>query len=224
MTPRDLVEASQVSETGGADLAPVRSLATITDDKDTHLALGSLDGGVGLTRRDLVTLAVEQEVVDESLHVLLHGGTRWGSNLVVLDLDWARGDLVKALVNDAERLTELLHTTEVTVVAVTVLTDGYVELDLTVCVVRLGLADVPGNTRTAEHDTSKGVVEGISSRNDTDTLGPALPDTVVGQKLLGFVNTVTELGGPLVDVIEEANGKILGNATRADIGGVETST
>lgn len=224
MTARHLVEAAQVSETRSANLAAVRPLRAVGDDKDTHLTLRGLDGAVGLSRRDGVTLGVEQEVVDESLHVLLHGGTGRRGDLVVLDLDGASGHLVQALVDDAEGLTEFLHTTEVTVVAVTVDADGNVELDLVVCVVGLRLADVPGNTGATKHDTGERVVESISGADDTNTLGTADPDTVVGQKLLGLVDAVTELGGPLVDVVKKTNGKILGNATRADVGSVKTGT
>jgi hypothetical protein len=224
MTSRNLVEASQVSKAGSTDLASVRSLGTVRDDKDTHLTLGGLDGRVGLTRRNGVTLAVKQEMVNESLHVLLHGSTRRRGDLVVLDLDGSRGDLVQALEDDAQRLAELLHTAEVTVVAVTVDTNGHVELDLVVSIVRLGLADVPWDTRATKHDTSERVVESVSGGNNTNTLGTALPDTVVGQKLLGLVNAVTELGGPLVDIIQDTNGKILRNTTGTDVSSVETGT
>jgi hypothetical protein len=219
-----LVEASQVSEAGSTDLASVGSLGTVRDDKDTHLTLGGLDGGVGLTRRDGVTLAVKQEVVNKSLHVLLHGSTRRRGDLVVLDLDGSRCDLVQTLEDDAQRLAELLHTAEVTVVAVTVDTDGDIELNLVVSIVRLRLADIPWDTGATKHDTSERVVESISSGNDTNTLGTALPDTVVGQKLLGLVNAVTELSGPLVDIIEDTNGKILGDTTGTDVSSVKTST
>ena len=224
MAAGHLVEAAQVGETGCANLAAVRPLGAVGDDENTHLTLGGLDGAVGLTRRNGVTLGVEQEVVDESLHVLLHCGAGRRSDLVVLDLDGASGHLVQALVDDAERLAELLHAAEVTVVAVTVDADGDVELDLVVGVIGLGLADIPRDTGSTEHDTREGVVEGISSADDTNTLGTADPDTVVGQELLSLVNAVTELGGPLVDVVKKTNGKILGNATRADVGSVKTGT
>ena len=224
MAAGHLVEAAQVGETGCAILAAVRPLGAVGDDENTHLTLGGLDGAVGLTRRNGVTLGVEQEVVDESLHVLLHCGAGRRSDLVVLDLDGASGHLVQALVDDAERLAELLHAAEVTVVAVTVDADGDVELDLVVGVIGLGLADIPRDTGSTEHDTREGVVEGISSADDTNTLGTADPDTVVGQKLLGLVDAVAELCGPLVDIVKKTNGKILGNTTGANVGGVKTGT
>ena len=222
MAAGHLVEAAQVGETGCANLAAVRPLGAVGDDENTHLTLGGLDGAVGLTRRNGVTLGVEQEVVDESLHVLLHCGAGRRSDLVVLDLDGASGHLVQALVDDAERLAELLHAAEVTVVAITVDADGDVEINPVVGVVGLRLADVPGDTGSAEHDTGERVVDGIGSGDDTNTLGAANPDTVVSQHFLGLVNAITELSGPLVDIVEQSNGQILRHTSRADVGSVET--
>lgn len=143
MSSRDLVEAGQMSETRGANLASVRSFAAVTDKVHTHLALWCLDSAVGLTRRYSITLAVEQKVVNECLHVLLHGSTwRW-SNLVIFDLDGTSGHLVQTLVDDAQRLTEFLHTAKITVVAVTVDTNRYVKLNLVVGIIRLRLPNVP---------------------------------------------------------------------------------
>lgn len=224
MTLGDVIETTQVSETGGSDVASVWSLAAVTDDVDTHLALGSLDGGVGLTGRNGVALGVEKEVVDEGLHVLLHGGSGRRRDLVVLDADGAGGHLVQALVDDAEGLSELLHSAEISVVAVSVGSDGDVELDLVVGVVGLALSDIPRHAGTSEHDTGEGEVQRLSGGNDTDTPQSLNPDSVVGQHLLGLVDTVAELGSPLVNVVEKTNGDILVNTTGSDVGGVETGT
>ena len=202
----------------------VRPLGTITDDIDAHLALGGLDSRVGVTGRHGVALGVEQEVVDEGLHVLLHGGAGRGRDLVVLDADGAGGHLIEALVDDAERLTELLHAAQVAVVAVAVDTHGHVELDLVVGVVRLALADVPRNAGTAEHDAGEGKVQGVGGRDHADAAQTVDPDTVVRQHLLGLVNAVAELGRPLVDVIEQAEREILVDTAGTDVGGVETGT
>ena len=222
MTLRDVIESTQVSETGSTDVASVWSLATVRNDVHTHLTLGGLDGGVGLTRGNSVTLGVEEEVVDEGLHVLLHGGSGRRRDLVVLDTDRASGHLVEALVNDAEGLAELLHSAEVTVVAVTVGSNRNVELDLVIGIIGLVLADIKRNSRTSEHDTGKGKVQSLSSRNDTNTPQSLNPDTVVGQHLLGLVDSVAELGSPLVNVVKKTNGNILVNTTGSDVGSVET--
>ena len=201
MTTRDLVKAAQVRKARGADLAAVRPLAAVTDDIHAHLALWRLDGRVRLAGRHGVALAVEQKVVDQGLHVLLHGGAGRRRDLVVLDLDRAGGHLVQALVDDAQRLPELLHAAEVAVVAVAVDADGHVELDLAVGVVGLRLAHVPWHAGAAEHDTGEGVVECIRGGYNTNALCTADPDAVVGQELLGLVYPVTKLCRPLVDVV-----------------------
>ena len=224
VTTRNLVESTQVSKSGSTDLAPVGSLAAVTDQVHTHLTLGSLNSRVGLTRGHGVTLGKQKEVMDQCLHVLLHGRTGRRRDLVVFHLDGTRGHLVQALDDDAEGLTEFLHTAEVTVVAVTVDTDGDVELDLVVGIVGLRLADIPGHTRATEHDTGETHVQSILSIHDTNTLGSGLPDTVIREKFLDFIDTVTELGGPLVDVVKKTKGNVLRDTTRTDVRGVETGT
>ena len=124
--------------------------------------------------------------------------------------------------DDAEGLAELLHAAEVAVVAVAVDPDGHVEFHLVVRVVRLALADVPGHAAAAQHDAREGVVEGVGGGDDADALGPAFPDSVVCEEFFGFVDPVAELGRPLVDVVEEAEGEILVNAAGADVGCMKT--
>jgi hypothetical protein len=218
------IETTQVSEARSANVAPVRTLATITDDVDTHLALGGLDGGVSITGRDGVALGVEKEVVDEGLHVLLHSCSGRRGDLVVLHADGAGGHLVQALVDDAQRLTELFHTDEISVVAVTVGTNGHIKFDLVVGIIRLALSDIPRYTGATQHGAGEGEVQSLGGRNDTNTPQSLNPDTVVRKHLLGLINTVTELSSPLVDVIEKTNGDILVNTTRADVGSVQTGT
>ena len=157
----NVVETTQVGETRCSDMASVWSLAAVTDDVHTHLALGSLDGRIGLTRGNGVTLGVEEEVVDKGLHVLLHGCSGRGRDLVVLNTDRATGHLVQALVDDSKGLSELLHSAEVSVVAVTIGTNGNVELDLIVGVVGLALSDIPRHTRATKHDTGEGKIQSL---------------------------------------------------------------
>lgn len=221
---RDVVKATQVCETGGTDVAAVWPLATVTDKIHSHLSLGSLDHGIRLTRWHGVTLGVKQEVVDQGLHVLLHGGTRGRGDLVVFDSYRSSGHVVQTLVDDTEGLAEFLHAAQVSVVAVTVDADWDIKFDLVICVVRLALSDIPRHTGTSKHDTGERKVESICSRHNTDTLQSVDPNTVVRQHLFSFVNTVAELGGPLVNVVEKAHGDILVNTTGADVCSVQTGT
>lgn len=224
MTLGDVIETSQMGKAGGSDVASVWSLTTVADNVDTHLALGGLDGGVGLTRGHGVTLGVEEEVMDEGLHVLLHGSSRRGRDLVVLAADGATRHLVQALVDDAKGLSELLHAAEVSVVAVTVGADGDIKLDLVVGIVRLALSDIPWHTGATEHDTGKGEVKSLGGGNNSNTSQSLDPDTIVCQHLLGLVDTVAELSSPLVDVVKKTDRNILVNTAGAHVGGVETGT
>ncbi len=220
----DVVKASQVGKTRGTNVHAVWPFGAIADNIDAHLTLGSFNGRVGVSGRYGITLGVEQEMVDQGLHVLLHGGAGRWRDLVVLNADGAGGHLVEALQDDAKRLSELLHTAEVTVVAITVDANRHIELDLVIGIVRLALADIPWDARSTEHDTSEGEIQSIGGRDNTNTLETVDPDTVVRKHFLGLVDPVAKLGGPLVDVVKEANGKILVDTTWADIGSMETGT
>ena len=85
----------------------------------------------------------------------------------------------------------------------------------------MALSHIPGDATAAEHDAREGVVESVGGGNDANAFGPAYPDTVVGEEFFGFVDAVTKLSGPLIDVIEEAKGEVLVDAAGADVGGVE---
>lgn len=224
VTLGNMVETTEMGETRGTNVASVRAFRAIADNVNTHLTLWRLDDGVGVTRRHGVTLGVEQEVVDQSLHVLLHGSSGRRRDLVVLDTDRTGGHLVQALVDDSQGLAELLHSAEVSVVAVTVGTNRDVELNLVISIVGLALSDVVGDTGTTQHDTSEGEVESLSSGDNTNAPQTLNPDTVVSKHLLGLINTITELSSPLVDVVKETNGDILVDTTGADVGSVETSS
>ena len=52
-------------------------------------------------------------------------------------------------------------------------------------------------------------------------MSATFPDAIVGEQLFGFVDAVAELGGPLVYVVKEAEGKVGVDAAGADVGGVE---
>ena len=221
MAPADLIEAPQMREPRRPNLTPIRSLTAIAHDEDTHFALRCFDRAVSFSRGDRVAFCEEQEVMNERLHVLLHRRAGRRGDFVVFNSDGPRWHLIQALVDDAEGLAELLHPAEVAVVAVTVDAHRDVKLDLIVCVVRLAFADVPGDTASPEHDAGEGVVEGVGGGDDADALGPTFPDSVVREQFFGFVDPVAELGRPLVDVVEEAEGKVLVDAARANVGCVE---
>ena len=201
MPSSDLVKGPEMGETRGADLTPVGSLATVTDQEHCHLPLWRLDGRVCFSRRDGVAFRIEQEMMDQGFHILLHGRARRRRDLVVFYADGAGRHLVETLVDDAEGLAEFLHAAQIAVVAVAVDADGDVKFDLVVGVVGLRFADVPRDAGAPEHDTRVGVVEGVGGGNDADALGSAFPDPVVGKELFGFVDAVAKLSGPLVDVV-----------------------
>ena len=207
-----------------ANLTPVRPLATIAHNEYAHLAFGCFNRAIRLSRWDGVAFCIEEEVVDESLHVFFHRGPGRRTDLVVLYSDWTWRHLVQALVDYPQGLSELLHTTQIPIVAVSVDTHRHIEFDLVICIIWLALAYVPRHSRTSQHYTREGVVECVGSTNDTNVFCTAYPNTVVCEEFFCFVDAVAELGGPLVDIVEKAKRQVLVDAAWTNIGRVEAGS
>eukprot|EP00053_Salpingoeca_punica_P008372 m.75267 g.75267 ORF g.75267 m.75267 type:complete len:437 (+) comp14572_c0_seq1:246-1556(+) len=214
------VQASQVEEARGADLAAVRLARAIGHEVHAKLALGRLDGHVCGAGRDRVAVRVELEVVDEGLHGVLHLRAARRADLGVVDADLACRHVVEALVDDADALAHLLAANEVAVIAVAARADGDVKLDAVVGIVGLRLAEIPGHAGATQHDTGEAVVEGLLGGDDANVNKALLPDAVAGQQLLHLVNALRELLGKLVDVLQETQRQVQGDAARPDIGGM----
>lgn len=115
LTSHHEVGTSKVSETWGTNAASVWPVRAITiwrafrtvdgqqcdfylrNEVDPHLSLRGFDGRVSLAGWNGVALAEELEVMDERLHALLHRGTGWRHELVIVNTDGTFGDLVQAL-------------------------------------------------------------------------------------------------------------------------------
>jgi hypothetical protein len=121
-------------------------------------------------------------------------------------------------------LSKLLHPAQIPIIAVSILTNWNIELDLVIGVVGLGLADIPGDTWATEHDPGEGVVKSISRVDDADAFGAPNPDPIVRKELFGFVNAVAKLGCPLMNVVEKAEGEVLRYTAGTDVRGVESGT
>ena len=162
MTPSNLIEATQVRESGSANLASIWAFTAIADEIDAHLALGRFDGRVRLPGWNGVSLGIEKEMMNESFHVLLHRCTGWWCDLVIFDLDRSGRHLVETLMDDSKTLSELLHAAKIAVVAVAIGTDGDIELHLVIRVVRLTLPYIPWHPTRSQHGPSEAKVQGIS--------------------------------------------------------------
>ena len=224
MAPTDLIKASQMRKTWRPDLTSIRSLAAVTDDKDAHFSFWRFDGAISLSGGHGVAFCEEQEMVDQSFHVFLHCCPRRRGDFVVLDSDGAGWHLVEALVDDAEGLAEFFHAAEITVIAVPVYPNWDVKLDLVVRIVRLTFAYIPGYTAASKHDAGERVVESVSSGDNTNALSSAFPYSIICEQFLCFVDSISKLSRPLVDVVKEAKGEVLVDAARTDVGRMKAGT
>ena len=121
------------------------------------------------------------------------------------------------------RLAHLLHADEIAVVAIAVLADGNVELELGVAFVRLGLAQIPGGARAAHHHAGEAVRPGVVELDHADIDIALLEDAVVGEQILDVVADFEERIAEGVDVGDELGRQVLMHAARPDIGGMHAA-
>jgi hypothetical protein len=60
--------------------------------------------------------------------------------------------------NDTKGLSELLHSTKVSIIAITIHTHWHVKFNIAIGVIRLALPYIPWHTRSAKHYACKGIV------------------------------------------------------------------
>src|SRR5262249_46099892 len=146
-------------------VALVGPVAAVRHQVDAELALGRLDRSVDLAGGHVMALAVELEMVDGRLHRALHLGAQRRDDLVVPDgnppLTFGQPQLLQALFHDAHPLAHLLHSHEITVVAVPLLADWDVKIELGIALVGLCFAQIPGGAGAAHHDTGKAPTPGV---------------------------------------------------------------
>ena len=76
---------------------------------------------------------------------------------------------------------------QIAVVAVAVLADRNVEIELVVALVGLRLAQIPGGAGAAHHHAGKAPLPGVVERDDADVDVALLEDAVVGQQRFEIV-------------------------------------
>src|SRR5258706_14646464 len=102
-----------------------------------------------------MAFAVELEMLDRCLHGALHLRAQRWKDLAVpgreRPLAFGPTKFVKALLHDAHRLAHFLHPYEIAVVAVAVLADRDIKIELRITFVRLRLTQIPGRPGAAPH-------------------------------------------------------------------------
>src|SRR3954462_2200815 len=102
-----------MSEAWSANFALVRLIGAVSDEIDAEFTLGGLNRGVHFARRDVITLGIELEMMDQRFHGALHLAALGRNDLVVIDRDRplpvCRAQPLDALLHDGGRLPHLLH-------------------------------------------------------------------------------------------------------------------
>jgi hypothetical protein len=125
---------------------------------------------------------------------------------------------------DAHRLAHLFHSHEVAVVAVAVLADRDVEIELGIAFVGLRFAQIPGGTGAAHHHSRKAPPPGIRELDLGDADVALLEDAIFREQALKVVADPQERITKRPDVVEELRRQILVHAANPKIIGVHACT
>src|SRR5690606_31024569 len=109
------------------------------------------------------------------------------------------------------------HADQITIIAVAVLADGDVEVELLVALVGLRLAQVPCRAGAAYHHAREPVVEAVLQLDDADVDVALLENTVVGQEAFDVIADLQERIAPVVDVVDQFGWQVLMHAADAEI-------
>src|SRR5579875_1691221 len=229
----------QVVEGGVAEMRPVGPGAAVADGVAAEFALGRLDGRVRLSWRHAEPLGDQLEVVDERFHGLAHdvgdvlgsraqavgaeGQLRGPADLGVRDHHRVvggplAGEPAEALVDDLERLLDLVHPDHVPAVGVAGVHGGHVELVGFVTAVRLALAQVPRQPGAAQHRPRHAERDAALQVEVGDALRPGDEDRVGVDQLAQVADEPGRLPEELPDLADRAWRQVLGHTARPDVG------
>ena len=135
----------------------------------------------------------------------LHFASLGWNNLLVIGSNLAWRHLVQALLDDAQTLAHFLHAHQIAIVRIAIGTDGHVEFDLIVGVVRLRLSQVPLDARTSEHDTAETEIQSVLGRDNANANGTLTPETIGSKQVFYLVQALSELLDELINVVHETD-------------------
>src|SRR5262249_40875851 len=152
------------------------------DEIDAELALWRFNRRIGLARWHVKAFGVELEVVNQRLHGALHLASPRRRYLVIgrtMGPAWHPRD---ALLDDPEALAHLLHSDEISVVAIAVPADGNIELHSIVGHVGLRLAQIPVRARGPQHGAREPPVERLGQGHHANIDQTLLEDPVLREQ------------------------------------------
>ena len=215
MAGQDLRKDAEVDERGAADFETVGSAAAFAVDVEAEFAFGVFGSEIDFAGRCFNAFGMEDEVVDEFLHLCQHGSLRRWVVFWVVDEPVAAGHFVADLADDADALFDFFDSDEVAVVAIADAADGDVEVVLFVTEVGLLFAKVVVHAAGAEVRAAEPVGDGVFFGDEADVFGAVHKDAIAGEKAVGFIDDREDFVAEFADCIQEAVGEVADHSADA---------
>src|SRR5262249_2947659 len=147
------------------------------------------------------------EVFDHCFHGTLHHWPARRSNPVIFNyhrpLSLRCSQLIDALLHNSHGLVHFLHPHKIAVVAVAVLADRNVEIELGIAFIGLRLAQVPDSARAAYHDSREAPSPSLVEAHHTDVDVTLLENAVLRKQDLDVLTYFEKGVAKIPNIIDE---------------------
>src|SRR3974390_89803 len=155
-------------------------------------------------------------MMDQRFHRALHLFAPRRDDLLIVDADrplaFMRFQLIDALLHNSHGLAHFLHAHKIAVVAVAVLANRNVEIELGIAFIGLRLAQVPDGAGAADHDSREAPSPSIVEAHDTDVDVTLLENAVLREQDLDVVTYFEKGVAEIPNIIDELWRQVLMHA------------
>ena len=218
------VHRLQMAERGRPNLAAIGLVGAVADQIDAEFALRAFGRDIDFAGGHVEALGVELEMMDQRFHRLLHLGALRRDDLAVTGRHRPIGHLVQTLAHDLRALADFLDPHHEPVIAVAAGADRNVKLHPVIDIIRLRLAQVPGNTAAAQHRAGKAPAHRVILGHGGDIDIALLEDAVVDHQAHRILEQGREFVEPVGDIGEQLQRHVLVHAAGPEPGAVHAGT
>merc|ERR1719328_736124 len=117
--------------------------------------------------------------------------------------------LIETLLNDSQTLSHFRHPLQISVIAISIGSHRNIKVNQVIGIIGSSFSNVIFDSCASEHDSTASPVDGIFRGDDANIDGSLSPQSVVSHNILHFIESLTELGDKLIDIVQKTDGNIL---------------
>src|SRR5450830_11983 len=205
VTLSHFIQTLQMRITWRTDLQTIWLIRAIRHQINTKFTLRMFNGRICFASWNMETFREQFEVMDQLFHIRLHVHAVWRCHFVIIrnHRTLIISQPLNALFDNAVGLTHFFNTNEIAIVAIAINTNRNVKIEQVVDFVWLFFTQIPLDTRTTQHRTSKSFCQCTFRTHNTDTNQTLLPNTIICQQRFVLVNITWKAISKIFNKIEQ---------------------